>query len=162
MSGDAKDNAAKPGGGKKLLIMGLAAGLLVGGGGAAAFFLFLKPKEEPAAEKPAEAAQPEPASFVKLDRLSAPLQSGDIVVGYVLLDLSLEVKTKNDELLVVQKLPAVRAAFLREVTNTPIGKPDQPLVVDFDGLTARLKETANRELGRAAVSRVLVLQSTRT
>lgn len=163
MSGEDKDDGAagKKGGGKKLMMIGLAAGLVLGGGGAAGFFLFLQPKETPAAqEKPAEKRVPE-AVFVKVDRLSAPVISGDLVIGYMLFDLSLEVQKASDELQVVKRLPAIRAAFLREVTNTPIGKPDQPFVVDFDSLTARLKDVANRELGSAMLSRVLVVQTTR-
>ena len=62
---------------------------------------------------------------------------------------------------VVQKLPALRAAFLRAVTDTPISKPGQPMIVDFDGLTARLRAVANQELGKTTVSRVLVVQTTR-
>ncbi|MDA5194092.1 hypothetical protein [Govanella unica] len=163
MSDEDKDKSGgvvRPRGLKKLLL-GLVVGLLLGGGGAAGFFLFLQPKPAAVAPQP-EAAKPVlEAVFVKLDRLSAPVISGDVVLGYMLFDLSLEVKKASDELLVVKRLPALRAAFLREVTSTSIGKPDQPFVVDYDGLTGRLKEVANRELGQGVLSRVLVVQTTR-
>lgn len=165
MSEDVRNSRA--GGGRKPLMIGLAAGLLAGGAAVAAYFLLLRPAG-PAADKPvaaapdaATASASAAATYVKLDRLSAPLLADNIVMGYVLLDLSLEVKNKSDELAVVQKLPALRAAFLRAVTETPIGKPDQPLVVDFASLTARLQDTANRELGKPLVKRVLVVQTTR-
>lgn len=166
--GDAAPEAAeteKPkGGGKKLLIIGLAAGLLAGGGGAAGYFLFLAPPAAPEQE-PAPVAEPEPApaptSFVTLEKLSAPLVHDGEVMGYVLLDLSLEVAGPEEISRVNERLPALKAAFLRDVTATPIGKADAPLVIDYEALTARLREVANRELPQPDVLRVLITQSTR-
>lgn len=162
----ATEHAANTGGGRKFLVIGLLAGLLIGGGGAGAYFLFLGNEEQasasvetpappPAEEKPVETV------FVKLERLSAPLVSNDRVMGYVLLNLSLEVKGTENEVKVAQRLPALKAAFLRDVTTTPIGKPDQPMIIDYESLTSRLTEVANRELGEDMILRVLVTQSTR-
>ena len=157
------DGKASTGSGKKLLIIGLAAGLLVGGGIAAAYFLFQGPQktEMVAAAPPPPPPPPENTTFVKVDRVSAPLVHDGQVLGYVLLDLSLEVKGNANELLVAQRLPALKAAFLKEVTREPIGKEDEPLIIDFEKLTERLRKAANQELGKAAVLRVLVTQSTR-
>ncbi len=150
-------------GGRKFLIIGLAAGLLVGAGGAGAYFLFMA--KDKAASAPVAAKEapkpPKTTSFVKLEHLSAPLVSNGKVLGYVLLDLSLEVKGSADELHVAQRLPELRAAFLKDVTDTPIGKPDQPMMIDYDALTTRLRTLANQQLGEEAVVRVLVTQSTR-
>jgi len=161
--GQEKNNGKGGAGGRKFLVLGLIAGLGLGGGGTAGYFLFAG-GDETATEpvKAEEAPQPpQKTTFVKLERLSAPLVSNGRVLGYVLLDLSLEVKGAEDELRVAQRLPALRAAFLKEVTDTPIGKQDQPMVIDYDGLTGRLRTVANRELGRETVLRVLVTQSTR-
>lgn len=164
--GQGQDEKAKSGGGKKLLIIGLVAGLVLGGGAAAGYFLFAD-GDEPASEEVAAAEVEEEAealaetSFIKLDQLSAPLVSDGRVLGYVLLNLSIEVEGSEHELLVAQRLPALKAAFLRNVTDTPIGKPEQPMMIDYDSLTKRLKSVANRELGSKVVHRVLVTQSTR-
>lgn len=158
------DGKASAGGGKKLLIIGLAAGLLVGGGIAAAYFLFLAPQKKAVAAveaPPPPPPPPENTTFVKVDRVSAPLVHEGQVLGYVLLDLSLEVKGNANELLVAQRLPALKAAFLKEVTRAPIGKEGEPLIIDFDALTNRLRQAANQELGKAAILRVLITQSTR-
>ena len=161
----AKEAAGKAsaGGGKKLLIISLTAGLLVGGGIAAAYFLFLAPQKKvvAAAEAPPPLPPPAKTTFVKVDRVSAPLVHEGQVLGYVLLDLSLEVKGNANELLVAQRLPALKAAFLKEVTRAPIGKEGEPLIIDFDALTERLRRAANQELGKAAILRVLITQSTR-
>lgn len=149
-------------GGRKLLIVGLVAGLVLGGGGTGAYFLFTG--KDDAAATPVVEEQPKPpekTTFIKLDHLSAPLVSEGRVLGYVLLDLSLEIKGSEDELRVAQRLPALRAAFLKEVTANPIGREDQPMVIDYDGLTDRLRDLANRELGKDAIVRVLVTQNTR-
>ena len=167
-NGAENEQAAKPGGGRKFLVIGLVLGLLIGGAGAGGYFLFMGGEEENA-NTPATAEQAVPeketkpikTAFVKLDRLSAPLVSNGRVVGYVLLDLSLEVIGSENEVRVAQRLPALKASFLREVTTTPIGKPDQPMIIDYESLTARLTEVANRELDEELILRVLVTQSTR-
>lgn len=146
-------------GGRKLLVVGLLAGLVAGGGGAAGYFLFA---EDQAAE-PAPVAPPvaSKTSFIKIERISAPLVRDDTVVGYMLLDLSLELGKAEDELLIARRLPALRAAFLQEVTREPIGKPGQPLIIDYERLPERLRDAANRELTTPAVMRVLITQSVR-
>lgn len=173
-----KDTQKKSGGGRKLLVLGLLAGLLMGGLGVGGFFMLTG--EEPSAEQAAEtestdtndtesvdeadadeSSARQSTAFVRLDRLSAPLINDGRVMGYVLLDLSIEVRRSDDELVVAQRLPALRAAFLRDVTENPIGKPDQPMIIDYETLTSRLRAAANRELPRPVVLRVLVTQSTR-
>jgi flagellar FliL protein len=149
-------------GGKKLLILGLLAGLILGGGGAAAYFLTMSPP--PAETEAAPEALPEPeiaTAFVALERMSAPLVQDGQILGYVLLDLSLEAEEGPTAELVAQRLPALSAAFLRDMTQTPIGKPDAPMVIDYDSLMVRLQAAANQELGQDAVIRVLVTHSTR-
>jgi len=160
------EQAAKSGGGRKFLVIGLMLGLLIGGAGAGGYFLFMGGEEDASAsvtgtEIPEKAAKPVKTVFVKLDQLSAPLVSNGRVMGYVLLDLSLEVKASEHEVKVAQRLPALKAAFLKEVTSTPIGKPDQPMIIDYEALTSRLTSVANRELGEELILRVLVTQSTR-
>ncbi len=164
MPDNATEETAGKGGSKKLLIIGLVAGLLFGGGVAAAYFLFLAPKPEavPVAEEtPKEDPKLSSGIFVKLERLSAPLVVNDQVSGYVLLDLSLELVEAGDEAMVTQRLPILKDAFLREVTRAPIGKTDQPMVIDYENLVERLKTVANQELKRAVIDRVLISQTTR-
>lgn len=151
----------KSGGRSKLaLILGLTAGLLVGGGGVGGYFVFFVPES---AETPAEAEQPaaRKTTFIRIDRLSAPLSNDGRVVAYALLDLSLEVRSNGDDLLIAQRMPALRDAFLREVTENTVSRAGQPLVIDYDAVTTRLRDVANRELRKEVVLRVLVTQTTR-
>lgn len=145
--------------GKLPLILGLAAGLVLGGGGVGGYFVFLAPEGNALAEGEQPAARR--TTFIRIDRLSAPLFDEGRVVAYALLDLSLEVRSNGDDILIAQRMPALRDAFLREVTENSISRAGTPLVIDYDALTTRLREVANRELRKDVVLRVLVIQTTR-
>ncbi len=171
-AGDSTSVAAEKKPSKKLLIIGLVLGLALGGGGAAAVFLTKgdAPAEGKDGEHVGNDADGDPeavetpvveTAFVKLDRLSAPFVYQGRILGYVLLDLSLEVEKGPQEMRIAQQLPSLRAAFLIEVTERPIGKPDQPTVIDYEGASQRLLDVANRELKGAELRRILITQSTR-
>lgn len=152
---------------KLLIVAGLVGGLALGGGGAAAFFILGPKAGSPKAEPVAKSAVDEegkpigPAiAYVTLKGLSAPMISQGRILAYVLLDLSLEV-AGADEARVTEQLPALQAAFLIEVTQRPVGKPDQPLMIDYEDVTKRLTAVANRELKGPVVKQVLVTQSIR-
>jgi len=149
----------KPAGrGKLALLLGLAAGLLVGGGGVGAYFVFFAGAEVKPLTSDDAARK---TTFIRIDRLSAPLVSDGRVLGYALLDLSLEVRSNGDDLLVAQRMPALRDAFLRAVTDSPISRVGEPLAIDYDAVTELLRDVANRELRKDVVVRVLVTQTTR-
>lgn len=144
------------------LILGLCLGLALGGGGVAAYFLFVAGGDPvPPMPQPVAVEAPAKSFFVKVERLSAPLVDGEQVVAYVLLDLSLEINDSAVELMIAQRMPALRDAFLREMTRTSISRPGQPLIVDFDALAERLRATANGVMQREGVLRVLVTRTVR-
>lgn len=142
------------------LILGITAGLLLGGGGVGAYFVFFAAPQSGDATTDASSATRK-TTFIRIDRLSAPLSADGRVVAYALLDLSLEVRSNGDDILIAQRMPALRDAFLREVTDNSISREGQPLVIDYDAVTTRLRDVANRELRKDVVLRVLVTQTTR-
>jgi flagellar basal body-associated protein FliL len=154
-----------------ILIAAVSGSLAIGGGAVAAFFIYSKNNAPAASEakldaplKKNEKAEKPPANamvYVSLPRLSAPLIDHDKVLGYAILDLSLEVENSAIQAKVFEQLPVLRAAFLQEVTDHPIGKKDDPTIVDYDNLTKRLADVANRELKDAHVNRVMITQTIR-
>ena len=100
-------------------------------------------------------------TYAKIEHLSVPLVSKGQVLGYVMFDLSLEVGKSGDLSLVSTDLPGIRAAFLIDMTNTPIGKPGDPEVIDYESLNQRLTKVANQELKGDYIKRVLVTQTVR-
>lgn len=145
-----------------ILIAAVAGGLILGGGAVAAFFLTRPPAQTaktpaPAAEK--KAPPPVALAFVAVPNVTAPLVDNGKVLGYVMLSFSVEVNAGPEEGKVFQHLPALQAAFLIDVTEHPIGTPEDPTVIDYERLQTRLLEVANREMQDGAIKRVLITQT---
>ena len=145
------------------LVIGLMLGLFLGGGGAAGYFLFLTPPDESVAETEVVAVEEvvEPY-FFELNRLTAPLLNNRRkIVGYVHLDVNLEV---HDEDLV--NFLDVREPILRHAANAALaemgaGREDQPAQVDYDGVSALLAKAVNEALPENIVKAVHVKSGTR-
>lgn len=155
---------APKGGGKKLLIIGLLLGLIVGGGGAAGALIMMgggdKHEEAHVEEVVEEVVEEEPDyDYVKINKFNVPLVHNDRILGYMTMNLSLEVVGDEDSLKVHNKLFIIRDAFLKEVSDTPVGKPGQPKVVDYASLKKRLKNRANEILHGDVVLQVLVVEA---
>ena len=160
--------AAKKAAKKRLFLMiaAVVGGLVLGGGGVGAYFIFghksdaetkAAPKVKAVEEKPAAQA----VAYVSLPHLSAPILDNGKVLGYVLLDFSLEVNEGEEQANIFQNLPAIRAAFLIDVTQHPIGTPEDPTVIDYAGLGTRLLDVANQAVKGGGIKRVLVTQTVR-
>lgn len=136
--------------GMMLVVLPLA-GLLLGGGGVAGYFLFLAPPPAvPGAVEVVEEAPPPPPHtpvFVKLERLSAPL-IGDkrALLGYVGLDLQLEVDGEEVAQRVEDNLPIVRHAVNMALSERGAGRADNPRMIDYAGIAATVKDAANTAL----------------
>ncbi|MAU41701.1 MAG: hypothetical protein CMF31_08760 [Kordiimonas sp.] len=158
------DAAENGGGGKKLLVIGLLAGLVIGGGGAAAALMLMGGDDGEAggtdvAEE--EVAKPSP-QYVSLERVSLPLltKTGR-VLGYIMLELSIEVEGDENKLRLLHRLPALKSAFLQNAHSTPIGKDGQADVVDYPALNTRFTEEANQLFQEDIVKNIHVVQARR-
>ncbi|MFC7050377.1 flagellar basal body-associated FliL family protein [Emcibacter nanhaiensis] len=156
--------AEKSGGGKKLLIIGLLAGIIVGGGiGAGAFFMLGSSPEEHVEEEVVE-HEPEPEKvkelfFVRMEKFTVPLMYKGRVLRYVVMDLNLQVDGNEEKLLVVQSLPIIRDALLRDVSEHTIGSPDNPNVIDFEGFTDRVTRIGNEIMHEKLIKKTLVVEA---
>lgn len=156
---------APSGGSKKLLIIGLLLGLVVGGGGAAGALIMMggdgEHAEAPVEEEVVEEVVEELPEYlyVKIEKFNVPLVRNNRLLGYMMMDLSLEMEGEDDKLRVSNKLFVIRDAFLKDVTDTPVGKPDNPRMIDYDALKKRLKDAANHVLHKDIVRQVLVVEA---
>ena len=161
---DVNDESAKPsGGGKKLLIIGLIAGLFVGGGAAAGFFIMQagSDKKSEVVEEVVEEKEPELPDFqyARMDRLNLPLFYKGRVLNYAVTNVSLETIGNDDKMIVVKNVIIIKDALLRYFSVNPVGRDDNPRIVDFDKLTTKVKEVANQEIGREIVTRFVISES---
>ncbi len=97
--------------------------------------------------------------FVKVDRVTIPLIHKNRVMGYMMMDFSLEVDGNENKMAVFNHLPEIRDALLRHYSETPIGKVDSPRRIDFPKLKKTLKEICNKILHEPLVRQVLIVQA---
>ena len=146
---------------KKLLIIGLVIGLALGGGGAVA--ALMSGGGDEAAEKPPEKEAPAKHKidihFVKIERFNVPLVHKGRVLHYMMMDLSLEVDGNDNKLKIVHRMPAIRDAFLKDVTKKSLSDPQHPRIMDFAAFKKRFKNTANEILHEDLVLNVLIVNS---
>lgn len=151
------------GGSKKLLIIGLLAGLLVGGGGAAGFFIMQSGGEGEAEEVVEVVEEPEPErpdyQYASLDRLSLPLFYNGRVLNYALMSVQLETIGEANMTKVNKNMILVKDALLRYYSVNPVGREDNPRIVDFDKLSAKIQEIIDQEIGSGIVTRVVINDS---
>lgn len=155
------ENKKPSGGGKKLLIVGLLAGLIVGGGGAAGFFIMQSGDDTEPVEVVIEEKAPElpDYQYAKIEKLNLPLFYKGRVLNYAVMNVSLETIGNDDKLLVVKNVIIIKDALLRYFSVNSVGREDNPRIVDFDRLSAKIKEVANQEIGREIVNRVVISES---
>lgn len=156
-----EEDKKSSGGSKKLLIVGLLAGLLVGGGGAAGFFIMQSGDEPEPVEIVVEEKGPElpDYQYARIEKLNLPLFYKGRVLNYAVMNVSLETIGNDDKLLVVKNVIIIKDALLRYFSVNPVGREDNPRIVDFDRLSAKVKEVANQEIGREIVKRVVISES---
>lgn len=164
---DDKDGAAGQGS-KKLLIFGLIGGLIVGGAATFAIttMFFSNPgavveevEPEPEVEPPPEIT----AIYIQVGRLPASLLDGrGRLLGYMFLDLSLELANTGDRDWLLSRMPLVRDAFIRSISADGIMQPGSLTQLDHDGLPKRLRDAANKALKRDIITGILVTNALRT
>ncbi len=163
--GAATDAApAKAGKGKLMLILLPVLGLLLGGGGVAGYFLVLAPPPGDAAavaEAKVEEAPIITPVFVKLERLSAPLiDAKGRLAGYVGLDFQLEVDGDENAQILEDHMPMVRHAVNMALNTKGGGMPDNPRLIDYEGIAATTLEAANQSLPKPLILSVQIQSAT--
>ncbi|MCR9219585.1 MAG: hypothetical protein NXI21_05100 [Alphaproteobacteria bacterium] len=138
---------------KKLLIFGLLGLLLLGGGGGAYWWFMLRDAGEEAAE--AEPPPQDPPVFLELDSLTIPVIRSGSIVKYVLLKITLEVEDQGARDEVVDRMPRLKDAFLRDLHDYFASIPlDSP--VNVRTVKQRLQRVADRQAGPGVVKDVLI------
>ncbi|MFZ5609289.1 MAG: hypothetical protein ACOY99_06745 [Pseudomonadota bacterium] len=159
------EEAPKPPKGKLFLMLGLVAGLLLGGGGTAGYFLFLAPatpEGEGVLALENAPLKPINVQFFVLDRLSAPLiDQNRKIVGYVGLDLALEVDGEAYVKYLEDREPILRHAANVTLSKAGAGLPDRTRQVDYERIAEELKTAFNASLDQPVVLAVRVSQAVR-
>jgi hypothetical protein len=129
-----------------MMFAALAAGApaSAGGGGSKA----KKPK--------AEATVPEGPRVpsVYMPTLVAPMIVGGELHHYMFLSVTLELTSDNHKSMMLERIPYIQDAFLREVHGASIAKDNDPTVLDEAGLKARLLAVSKKVVGENIVQNV--------
>jgi flagellar basal body-associated protein FliL len=164
--GKEENNGEEKKGSTKLLIAGLIGGLIVGGGATFGITTMFLGQDGAVVEEPEPEPEPlpvVPAIYVKINRLPASLLDGrGRLLGYLFVDLSLEVETTEDRDWVVSRMPLVRDAFLRSISADGVMVEGSLTQLDHDGLPGRLQAVANKALKRPIITNILVTGALRT
>lgn len=152
-------------GGKLLLIVGLVLGIALGGGVAAVLLPSggdEEPAEETAAAEPeaeAETAVPAEVLTVAVTRLPVPLADAQgEVLGYMFVDLSLEVDGMDSQSYVAARVPRLRDAYLRRLSGQQLTLADRPGALDYDRLNLLLMDVTGSVVGADRVTQIFVTQ----
>ena len=151
-------------GGKLLLIVGLVLGIALGGGVAAVLLPSGgdEPAEETAAAEPeaeAEPAVPAEVLTVAVTRLPVPLADAQgEVLGYMFVDLSLEVDGMDSQSYVAARVPRLRDAYLRRLSGQQLTLADHPGALDYDRLNLLLMDVTGSVVGADRVTQIFVTQ----
>lgn len=161
---DAAEATPKPGKSKLMLVLLPVLGLLLGGSGVAGYFLFLAPPpgdaQADAVEKVEEAPIITPV-FVKLERMSAPLiDAKGRLAGYVGLDFQLEVDGDENAQILEDHMPMVRHKVNMALNTKGGGMPDNPRLIDYEGIAATTLEVGNQALPKPLILSVQIQSAT--
>lgn len=151
----------KQGGGKKLLIVGLMLGLLIGAGGVAGFFMTKSSAPEAVVVEEVVEELPElpDYQYARMEKLKLPLFYEGRVLNYTVMDVSMEVIGNDNKMRLVKNVIIIRDALLRYFSVNSVGREDNPRIVDYDKLSEKIMEFANKEMHGDIVTRVAVSES---
>jgi len=113
-------------------------------------------KEKTSHETATEAPQPAGPRIpsVSMPKLVAPIVVDGQLHHYVYLSVTLQLNDDGQKSMVLEKIPYLQDAFLREVHETSIVLDGNPDAVDRDGLAERLGAISARVLGPGIVKNV--------
>lgn len=153
--------------GRMALIIGILAGLTVGATGA--FFWLNSDDEEevtPEEEVVVEEVAPEEDSvsyvYLYIERMPASLiDENGRTVGYVFLDLTFELTDGTEQSFVSQRMPRVKDAILRAISEHGLTKPGTRGQIDYDRVSEYLLVAANGAVGHDYISGVYITRALR-
>jgi flagellar FliL protein len=139
---------------KKLIILLVLLILLLGGAGGGAYWWFFL-REGANEALPEKAPPPPPPVFVEMEALTVPVIRGGAVAKYVLLKVTLEVDGQAARADVMDRMPRLKDAFLRDLHAYFASVPlDSPLNVRT--VKQRLQRVADKYAGRGVVEDILI------
>lgn len=75
------------------------------------------------------------------------------------MDISLETIGNENKMAIIRNVLIIRDALLRYYSVNSVGREDNPRIVDFDKLSAKILEVANQEIHNEAVTRVVISEN---
>jgi flagellar basal body-associated protein FliL len=141
---------------KTTIALAVIAGLAFGGGGASAWFLLNGRLAAPASAAPDSALKP--LIYVNIPRLTVPISDDrGNMLGYVTLDLALEVPTGREEY-VKQHIPMIRHGLNALLFGSgSLGKVDQPEQLDIKRATPAMLKAANAALEEPIIKSLSII-----
>ncbi len=164
------ENGSKSG--RMMLIIGIVAGLAIGVTGAF-FWLSNKDKEaeiedgveeivEEVVEEITEAVPGIPYVYLYIERMPAALvDERGRTVGYVFLDLTLELQNGDEQSYVSARMPRVNDALLRAISEHGLTRPGTRGQLDYDRVSAYLLEAANAAVNQEYITGVYITRALR-
>jgi flagellar basal body-associated protein FliL len=157
-------------GSRMKLVVGLVLGLVIGGGGVYGGLVFMggddgatpEPVVEEEVVEEVEAAPPVDLVYLAVERMPAPLvnQNGDLL-GYVFLDLALEIAPGDNQSYVSERLPRIQDAFIRAISANGLTRPGTNGQIDYDRVIGYLMDTVNNTLGEGYVVSISITRALR-
>jgi flagellar FliL protein len=141
---------------KKLVIILILLLLLGGGLGGGAYWWFFMDGASLVLGDAEPEPEPEiPRIYVEMNALTIPVIRGGAVAKYILLQISLEVPDESAREEVIDRMPRLQDAFLRDLHAYFASIPlDSPLNVRT--VKQRLQRIADRKVGAGIVDEVLI------
>jgi flagellar basal body-associated protein FliL len=100
-------------------------------------------------------------SFVEVPWLTAPVLHKGVVRSYVIFEVKLQVASEGDAEDIRVQMPRLRDAFLRALNKYSIVRNDGSGALDFEQISVRLRNSANKILGEDKVDQVLIVKAVR-
>lgn len=91
---------------------------------------------------------------VNMPMLVAPVMVNGLMARYVYLSVTLVLGDESNKRMMLDKIPYIQDAFLREVHGATIALGEDPNVLDEAGLQSRLLATCNKVVGPDIVKKV--------
>lgn len=93
---------------------------------------------------------------VYMPTLVAPMVVRGELYHYVFLSVTLELTSESHKGMMLEKIPYIQDAFLRDVHGATLAKDNDPAVLDQEGLKVRLLAVASRVVGPNIVQGIVL------
>jgi hypothetical protein len=96
---------------------------------------------------------------IDMPGLVAPVVVDGELKRYVYISLNLKIRDRTQRSKVLEKVPYLQDAFLREVHRGSIAKDNDPTIVDEPALIARLMGVCDRVAGTGSVTEITIVRA---